>query len=131
MISLDDSSNDVYLALRGEWDEDQKDEGVGQDEESVKAGGYMTLSQTQGGQTQGGQTQTGQGGRLVDASIQKNISFDGKPITNWNGGPSEVFSLRDQLRLAEERASQVQRQVWTQTLLTHPHTSLIKQSTPM
>ncbi|XP_071243141.1 coiled-coil domain-containing protein 136-like isoform X2 [Salvelinus alpinus] len=103
-------SNDVYLTLRGEGDEDQKDEGVGQDEESVKAGGYMTLSQTQGGQTQGGQTQTGQGGRLVDASIQKNISFDGKPITNWNGGPSEVFSLRDQLKLAEERASQVQGQ---------------------
>nr|XP_029484536.1 coiled-coil domain-containing protein 136-like [Oncorhynchus nerka] len=98
-------SNDVYLALRGEGDEDQKDEGVGQDEESVKAGGYMTLSQTQGGQTQ-----TGQGGRLVDASIQKNISFDGKSITNWNGGPSEAFSLRDQLKLAEERASQVQRQ---------------------
>ncbi|XP_041710017.1 coiled-coil domain-containing protein 136-like, partial [Coregonus clupeaformis] len=94
-------SNDVYLTLRGEGDEDQKDEGVGQDEEPVKAGGYMTL---------GGQTQTGQGGRLVDASIQKNISFDGKPITNWNGGPSEVFSLRDQLKLAEERASQVQRQ---------------------
>ncbi|XP_052316210.1 coiled-coil domain-containing protein 136-like isoform X2 [Oncorhynchus keta] len=103
-------SNDFYLALRGEGDEDQKDEGVGQDEESVKAGGYMTLSQTQGGQTQGGQTQTGQGGRLVDASIQKNISFDGKPITNWNGGPSEVFSLRDQLKLTEERSSQVQRQ---------------------
>ncbi|XP_036813381.1 coiled-coil domain-containing protein 136 isoform X2 [Oncorhynchus mykiss] len=103
-------SNDVYLALRGEGDEDQKDEGVGQDEESVKAGGYMTLSQTQGGQTQGGQTQTGQGGHLVDASIQKNISFDGKPITNWNGGPSEVFSLRDQLKLTEERSSQVQRQ---------------------
>ncbi|XP_020327799.2 coiled-coil domain-containing protein 136-like isoform X1 [Oncorhynchus kisutch] len=98
-------SNDFYLALRGEGDEDQKDEGVGQDEESVKAGGYMTLSQTQGGQTQ-----TGQGGRLVDASIQKNISFDGKPITNWNGGPSEVFSLRDQLKLTEERSSQVQRQ---------------------
>nr|XP_046185036.1 coiled-coil domain-containing protein 136-like isoform X1 [Oncorhynchus gorbuscha]XP_046185037.1 coiled-coil domain-containing protein 136-like isoform X1 [Oncorhynchus gorbuscha]XP_046185038.1 coiled-coil domain-containing protein 136-like isoform X1 [Oncorhynchus gorbuscha]XP_046185039.1 coiled-coil domain-containing protein 136-like isoform X1 [Oncorhynchus gorbuscha]XP_046185040.1 coiled-coil domain-containing protein 136-like isoform X1 [Oncorhynchus gorbuscha]XP_046185041.1 coiled-coi len=103
-------SNDFYLALRGEGDEDQKDEGVGQDEESVKAGGYMTLSQTQGGQTQGGQTQTGKGGRLVDASIQKNISFDGKPITNWNGGPSEVFSLRDQLKLTEERSSQVQRQ---------------------
>ncbi|XP_064877735.1 coiled-coil domain-containing protein 136-like isoform X1 [Oncorhynchus nerka] len=98
-------SNDFYLALRGEGEEDQKDEGVGQDEESVKAGGYMTLSQTQGGQTQ-----TGQGGRLVDASIQKNISFDGKPITNWNGGPSEVFSLRDQLKLTEERSSQVQRQ---------------------
>ncbi|XP_014008618.1 coiled-coil domain-containing protein 136 isoform X2 [Salmo salar] len=98
-------SNDVYLALRGEGDEDQKDEGVGQDEESVKAGGYITLSQTQGGQTQ-----TMQGGRLVDASIQKNISFDGKPITNWNGGPSEVFSLKDQLKLAEERASQVQGQ---------------------
>uniref|UniRef100_A0A4W5QLR8 Coiled-coil domain containing 136b n=1 Tax=Hucho hucho TaxID=62062 RepID=A0A4W5QLR8_9TELE len=90
-------SNDVYLALRGERDEDQKDE------ESVKAGGYMTPSQTQGGKTQ-------TGGRLVDASIQKNISFDDKPITNWNGGPSEVFSLRDQLKLAVERASQVQRQ---------------------
>ncbi|KAK6314878.1 hypothetical protein J4Q44_G00144070 [Coregonus suidteri] len=98
---LNTLSNDVYLTLRGEGDEDQKDEGVGQDEEPVKAGGYMTL---------GGQTQTGQGGRLVDASIQKNISFDGKPSTNWNGGPSEVFSLRDQLKLAEERASQVQRQ---------------------
>ncbi|XP_031421166.1 coiled-coil domain-containing protein 136 isoform X1 [Clupea harengus] len=50
--------------------------------------------------------------RLVDASIQKNISFDGKPITptTWTGGISEIFSLRDQLKQAEERASQVQRE---------------------
>ncbi|KAJ8381509.1 hypothetical protein SKAU_G00022870 [Synaphobranchus kaupii] len=50
--------------------------------------------------------------RLVDASIQKNISFEGKPVTptSWNGGFAEVFSLRDQLKQAEERASQVQRE---------------------
>lgn len=51
--------------------------------------------------------------RLVDASIQKNISFDGKPMTptGWHGGIGEVFSLRDQLKQAEEKASQVQREV--------------------
>lgn len=51
--------------------------------------------------------------RLVDASIQKNISFDGKPMTptTWNGGIGEIFSLRDQLKQAEEKASQVQREV--------------------
>lgn len=51
--------------------------------------------------------------RLVDASIQKNISFDGKPMTptGWNGGVAEIFSLRDQLKQAEEKASQVQREV--------------------
>ncbi|XP_076878730.1 coiled-coil domain-containing protein 136 isoform X2 [Brachyhypopomus gauderio] len=50
--------------------------------------------------------------RLVDVCIQKNISFEGKPITptNWSGGFSEVLSLRDQLKQAEERAEQVQRQ---------------------
>ncbi|KAJ8002628.1 hypothetical protein DPEC_G00160860 [Dallia pectoralis] len=49
--------------------------------------------------------------RLVDASIQKNISFDGKPVTptGWNGGFGEIFSLRDQLKQAEEKASLVQR----------------------
>lgn len=62
---------------------------------------YMTMAQS---------TETNC--RLVDASIQKNISFDGKPITpsSWNGGFGEIFSLRDQLKQAEERASQVQRE---------------------
>ncbi|KAG7281044.1 LOW QUALITY PROTEIN: hypothetical protein CRUP_016676 [Coryphaenoides rupestris] len=51
--------------------------------------------------------------RRVDASIQKNISFDGKAggtPTGWNGGFGEIFSLRDQLKQAEERALQVQRE---------------------
>ncbi|MFT7812582.1 coiled-coil domain-containing protein 136-like isoform X1 [Arapaima gigas] len=50
--------------------------------------------------------------RLVDASIQKNISFDGKPVTptSWNGGFAEIFSLRDQLKQAEEKASRVQQE---------------------
>uniref|UniRef100_A0A3P9MBX7 Coiled-coil domain-containing protein 136 n=1 Tax=Oryzias latipes TaxID=8090 RepID=A0A3P9MBX7_ORYLA len=43
---------------------------------------------------------------------KKNISFDGKPVTptGWNGGVGEIFSLRDQLKQAEEKASQVQRE---------------------
>lgn len=58
-------------------------------------------------------TQTSTNCRLVDASIQKNISFDGKPVTptSWNGGFTEIFSLRDQLKQAEERALQVQKEV--------------------
>ncbi|XP_036423895.1 coiled-coil domain-containing protein 136 isoform X1 [Colossoma macropomum] len=50
--------------------------------------------------------------RLVDASIQKNISFEGKPLTptSWSAGFSEILSLREQLKQAEERAEQVQRQ---------------------
>ncbi|XP_015819639.3 coiled-coil domain-containing protein 136 [Nothobranchius furzeri] len=58
---------------------------------------YMTMAQSENH-------------RLVDASIQKNISFEGKPVTptSWNGGTGEIFSLRDQLKKAEEKASQVQ-----------------------
>ncbi|XP_077423949.1 uncharacterized protein LOC144053404 isoform X2 [Vanacampus margaritifer] len=50
--------------------------------------------------------------RLADASIQKNISFDGKPGTPaaWHGGVGEIFSLREQLKQAEEKAQQVQRE---------------------
>uniref|UniRef100_A0A3B3ZQG4 Uncharacterized protein n=1 Tax=Periophthalmus magnuspinnatus TaxID=409849 RepID=A0A3B3ZQG4_9GOBI len=49
---------------------------------------------------------------LRDASIQKNISFDGKPMTptTWSGGMGEILSLRDQLKQAEEKALQVQRE---------------------
>ncbi len=51
--------------------------------------------------------------RLVDAGIQKNISFDGKAVTptGWTGGFSEVLSLRDQLKQTEEKAIHVQREV--------------------
>ncbi|XP_046705700.1 coiled-coil domain-containing protein 136-like isoform X2 [Silurus meridionalis] len=49
---------------------------------------------------------------LVDACVQKNISFDGKPLTptSLSSGFSETLSLRDQLKQAEERAEQLQRQ---------------------
>ncbi|KAK2892912.1 hypothetical protein Q8A67_012900 [Cirrhinus molitorella] len=51
-------------------------------------------------------------GKWVDAYTQKNISFEGKPVTptGKSGGFSEVFTLRDQLKQAEEKASQVQRE---------------------
>ncbi|XP_073694746.1 coiled-coil domain-containing protein 136 [Garra rufa] len=51
-------------------------------------------------------------GKWVEAYTQKNISFEGKPVTptGMSGGFSEVFTLRDQLKQAEEKASQVQRE---------------------
>lgn len=75
---------------------------------------YMTLREEQedGSSADGISSQrSGSNCRLVDASIQKNISFEGKPITptSWTGGFSEILSLREQLKQAEERASQVQR----------------------
>ncbi|KAL0962805.1 hypothetical protein UPYG_G00345720 [Umbra pygmaea] len=91
------SSTDADLALRRNTVEDPMVEGGCQDEKPLKTGGCITLAHT------------GNSGCLVDASIQKSISVDGKSITNGNG-PNEVFSLQEQLRLAEERASQVQRQ---------------------
>ncbi|KAF5892704.1 coiled-coil domain-containing protein, partial [Clarias magur] len=49
---------------------------------------------------------------LVDVCIQKNISFDGKPLTptSLSSGFSETLSLREQLKQAEERAGHLQRQ---------------------
>ncbi|XP_047242516.1 coiled-coil domain-containing protein 136-like isoform X2 [Girardinichthys multiradiatus] len=90
----------VYLSLKEEdalEGEGVKEGEAGSDE--VMTGSYMTMTQSENC-------------RLVDASIQKNISFDGKPVTptSWNGGIGEIFSLRDQLKQAEEKASQVQRQ---------------------
>ncbi|KPP73449.1 coiled-coil domain-containing protein 136-like [Scleropages formosus] len=83
-------SNDVCLTLKEESDAEASDK------EEAEIG--MVATQTNC--------------RLVDASIQKNISFDGKPVTptSWHGGFTEIFSLRDQLKQAEERASQVQRE---------------------
>ncbi|KAL2093985.1 hypothetical protein ACEWY4_011297 [Coilia grayii] len=74
---------------------------------------YMTLKEEQEDGVAPGEGVSSQANcRLVDASIQKNISFEGKPVTptGWTGGISEIFSLRDQLKQAEERASQVQRE---------------------
>ena len=101
------SSNDVYLALKEEEEQEvgeTREVGGGFDEELTEdhlTGSYMSM------------TQPKINCRLVDASIQKNISFEGKPVTptSWNGGFGEVFSLRDQLKQAEERASLVQREV--------------------
>ncbi|XP_062316810.1 sarcolemmal membrane-associated protein [Osmerus eperlanus] len=103
------SSSSVYLSLReeGEGTEglDMEAGTEGLDMEAGTEGGvnksYMTMAQS-----------TGTNCHQVDASIQKNISFDGKPMTptGWNGGFGEIFSLRDQLKQAEERASQVQRE---------------------
>lgn len=95
------SSSSVYLSLK---EEDGGEDGEGTEMESgpdeVMTESYMTMAQSENY-------------RLVDASIQKNISFDGKPMTptGWNGGVGEIFSLRDQLKQAEEKASQVQREV--------------------
>lgn len=68
--------------------------------DEVMTESYMTMAQSENC-------------HLVDASIQKNISFDGKPVTptSWNGGIGEILSLRDQLKQAEEKASKVQREV--------------------
>lgn len=95
-------SSSVYLSLKEEdavEGTDEKVTEIGSDE--VMTESYMTMAQSENC-------------RLVDASIQKNISFDGKPVTptGWNGGVGEIFSLRDQLKQAEEKASQVQREVW-------------------
>lgn len=96
------SSSSVYLSLKEEEDGGEATEGKemesGPDEVMTET--YMTMAQSENC-------------RLVDASIQKNISFDGKPMTptGWNGGVGEIFSLRDQLKQAEEKASQVQREV--------------------
>lgn len=102
-------SSSVYLSLKEEDTEvtEGKEMETGPDE--VMTESYMTMAESENC-------------RLVDASIQKNISFDGKPMTptGWNGGIGEIFSLRDQLKQAEEKASQVQREVWNHTILTIP-----------
>ncbi|XP_036373572.1 coiled-coil domain-containing protein 136-like isoform X2 [Megalops cyprinoides] len=104
-------SNDVYLALKEEdeavegepratrW-KDAEGGAVDELAEEHVGGGYMSVAQTRANC------------RLVDASIQKNISFEGKPVTptSWHGGFGEIFSLRDQLKQAEERALQAQRE---------------------
>ncbi|CAM4563646.1 unnamed protein product [Leuciscus chuanchicus] len=88
------SSADSCLALEAEQNDGENDT-----EKEVKAEGFVRTLEVEGG-------------NWVDAYTQKNISFEGKPVTptGRSGGFSEVFSLRDQLKQAEEKASQVQRE---------------------
>lgn len=94
-----DSSADSCLALKAEQNDGENDAEKGGEKE-VKAEGFVSTLEVEGG-------------KWVEAYTQKNISFEGKPVTptGKSGGFSEVFSLRDQLKQAEERASQVQREV--------------------
>lgn len=92
------SSGSSYISLKEEQEETEE---CGT--ETDTGGSYMSVNQM------------GSNCRLVDAGIQKNISFDGKPITptSWTGGFSEILSLRDQLKQTEEKATNAQREVNT------------------
>ncbi|XP_056455223.1 coiled-coil domain-containing protein 136-like isoform X1 [Gadus chalcogrammus] len=115
-LSLKEEDADVDEEVEEEAPTEKEKEGAEQTETAsaaCAAESYMTVMEQQtavgsGGGGGGG----GGGGRGVDACIQKNISFDGKPgtPTGWNGGFGEISSLRDQLKQAEERAQQVQRE---------------------
>ncbi|XP_033888579.1 coiled-coil domain-containing protein 136-like isoform X1 [Acipenser ruthenus] len=117
-----ESTNDLYLALKegtlsseGEKSSTgKKNLSGGTEEEGYevgRAGSYMTLAESTSNC------------RLVDASVQKNISFDGKPMTptgglnggSFSSGFSEVASLRQQLKQAEEKALCVQHEVYAST----------------
>lgn len=90
----------VYLSLKEEDSSDTTEaRGMDTGSDEVMTESYMTMARSENC-------------HLVDASIQKNISFDGRSVTptSWNGGMGEIFSLRDQLKQAEERALQVQRE---------------------
>lgn len=92
------TSSSVYLSLKEE-DSGDAPEGKVLDSEEALTESYMTMAHSENC-------------HLRDASIQKNISFDGKPLTpsSWSGGMGEILSLRDQLKQAEEKALQVQRE---------------------
>ncbi|XP_072291951.1 uncharacterized protein [Eucyclogobius newberryi] len=91
------TSSSVYLSLKEE--DSDAPEGKALDSEEVLTESYMTMAHSENC-------------HLRDASIQKNISFDGKAMTptGWSGGMGEILSLRDQLKQAEEKALQVQRE---------------------
>ncbi|XP_016137145.1 coiled-coil domain-containing protein 136-like [Sinocyclocheilus grahami] len=92
------SSADSCLALKVEQNDGENDSEKDVEKE-VTAEGFVSTLEVGGGE-------------WVDAYTQKNISFEGKPVTTtgMSGGFSEVFSLRDQVKQAEEKASQVQRE---------------------
>ncbi|KAG1934031.1 coiled-coil domain-containing protein 136 [Pimephales promelas] len=94
------SSGSSYISLREEQEETEEGNYMQCGTEMETGGSYMSVNQI------------GSNCRLVDAGIQKNISFEGKPITptSWTGGFSEILSLRDQLKQTEEKATHVQRE---------------------
>ncbi|CAL8358931.1 unnamed protein product [Lota lota] len=111
------SSSSIYLSLKEEDADVEEEEEA--EKEGAEPGGKQTVTALEACAVESymtmmaQQTEEGSGcSRRVDASIQKNISFDGKPgtPTGWNGGFGEIFSLRDQLKQAEEKAQQVQRE---------------------
>ncbi|CAB1322712.1 unnamed protein product, partial [Coregonus sp. 'balchen'] len=91
LLQLQRTGSNSHLSLK----EDGEDAGIGVGTEmGGMAESYMTMAECQS-------TGTGTNCRLVDASIQKNISFDGKPMTptGWNGGFGEICdSLKTELR---------------------------------
>nr|XP_055046373.1 coiled-coil domain-containing protein 136 isoform X1 [Misgurnus anguillicaudatus] len=88
------SSTDSYLSLTTEPNDGESNSEM---DKEVKTDFVSTLGVDQ---------------KWVDAYTQKNISFEGKPVTptSTSGGFAEIFSLRDQLKQAEEKASRVQRE---------------------
>ncbi|XP_043093929.1 coiled-coil domain-containing protein 136 isoform X2 [Puntigrus tetrazona] len=92
------SSADSCLVLKVEQNDGENDTEKDAEKE-VTAEGFISTLEVEGG-------------KWADAYTQKNISFEGKPVTpaGLSGGFQEVFSLRDQLKQAEEKASQVQRE---------------------
>ncbi|XP_056101672.1 coiled-coil domain-containing protein 136 isoform X3 [Rhinichthys klamathensis goyatoka] len=94
------SSGSSYISLKEEQEETEEGNYMQCGTEMETGGSYMSVNQI------------GSNCRLVDAGIQKNISFEGKPITptSWTGGFSEILSLRDQLKQTEEKATHVQRE---------------------
>lgn len=98
LFSHPDSSTDSYLSLTTEPNDGESNTEVDRDKEVKTEDFVSTLGVEQ---------------KWVDAYTQKNISFEGKPVTptSTSGGFAEVFSLRDQLKQAEEKASRVQREV--------------------
>ncbi|XP_067292240.1 coiled-coil domain-containing protein 136 isoform X2 [Pseudorasbora parva] len=94
------SSDSSYICLKEEQEETEDGKYMQCGTEMETGGSYMNVNQM------------GSNCRLVDTGIQKNISFEGKPITptSWTGGFSEILSLRDQLKQTEEKATHVQQE---------------------
>ncbi|XP_055047586.1 sarcolemmal membrane-associated protein isoform X1 [Misgurnus anguillicaudatus] len=94
------SSSGAYLTLKEEQEETEEAKDMECGTETDAGGSYININQMSSHC------------RLVDAGIQKNISFEGKPVTptSWTGGFSEILSLRDQLKQTEEKAANMQRE---------------------
>ncbi|XP_051548023.1 coiled-coil domain-containing protein 136 [Myxocyprinus asiaticus] len=94
------NSGSTCLTLKEEQEETEEGKDMQCGTETEAGSSYMSVNQMSSSC------------RLVDAGIQKNISFEGKPVTptSWTGGFSEILSLRDQLKQTEEKVTYVQRE---------------------